>query len=48
MFLIVNLQQISSYELALSDGPGTASLCPDPKNPAHYSASEYKVLLQLV
>ena len=50
MFLIVVnlLQQTSGYELALPDGPGTANLGPDPKNPAHYSASEYKVLLKPV
>ena len=46
MFLIVNLlQQTSGYEFALSDGPGTANLGPDPKNPTRYSVSKYKVLL---
>ena len=46
MFLIVNLlQQTSGYEFALSDGPGTNNLGPDPNNPTRFYSSKYKVLL---
>ena len=48
MFLIVVnlLQGTSGYEFALPDGAGTANLDPDIRNPIHYSACEYKVLLK--
>ena len=44
--IVVNLlQQTSGYEFALSDGPGTNNLGPDPNNPTRFYSSKYKVLL---